>query len=266
MNKKFILILLFIIVLSTGFLYFQSITTKKTQAAVNVNYNLSGWLWSSNIGWVSLGGSNYQVVVNSANGNLSGYAWSPNIGWIDFAPTSGFPGSPNYSAKIDFLSGAIFGWIKATQADPTNGGWDGWIKMENTIVTYSGYNNNYGKITGFAWGNLVIGWLEFYNVAIPPLINCGFSANPSSISFGERSTLSWDCTPVATSCLIDNNIEAVSIKGSKIISPSKTTNYILTCQGFGGPRDFTANITIGTGSATSTLRGLKYKEIKPTKQ
>ena len=266
MNKKIILILLFIIViLSAGFLYFQSITTKKIQAAAPINYNLSGWLWSSNIGWVSLGGSNYQVVVNPIDGNLSGYAWSPNIGWINFAPASGFPNSPNYSAKINLSNGALSGWMKATQADPTNGGWDGWVKIENASTTYSGYNNNYGKIAGFAWGNLVIGWLEFYDVAIPPLINCDFSANPNNISFGERSALSWDCSSAATSCLIDNSIGSVSIIGSKTISPSKTINYILTCQGFGGPRDFTANISVGTGSATSTLRGFKYKEVRPSR-
>lgn len=265
MNRKFIIILLVIIILSVGFLYFQSIAIKKIQATIGKNYNLSGWLWSSNIGWVSLGGSNYQVVVNPIDGNLSGYAWSPNIGWIDFAPASGFPGSPNYSAKINLPNGVVSGWIKATQADPSNGGWDGWVKIENASTTYGGYNNNYGKITGFAWGDLVIGWLEFYDVAIPPLINCDFSANPNSISFGKRSILSWDCASAATSCSIDNNIGAISIIGNKTISPAKTTNYILTCQGLGGPRDFTANITVGTGSASSTLRGFKYKEVRPNR-
>ena len=57
---------------------------------------LSGWAWSSNIGWISMNCTNtdscedveYGVsTVGSSEGDqlLSGWAWSSNVGWIDFS-------------------------------------------------------------------------------------------------------------------------------------------------------------------------------------
>ena len=61
----------------------------------------------------------------------------------------------------------------------------------------------------------------------PPTI-VYFTANPSTIKLGEKSTLSWevhDCT----SAEIDEGIGSVSGGKSSIeVSPSKTTTYTLT--------------------------------------
>jgi hypothetical protein len=53
-----------------------------------------GWIWSSNIGWVSLNAVNtgaandYGVTVNPGSGNsVTGWAWSDNVGWICFGST-----------------------------------------------------------------------------------------------------------------------------------------------------------------------------------
>lgn len=271
MSKKSILTLLFIFaVLSAGFLYFSLFQKTKIQAAVAGVDELSGWAWSSNIGWVSFNcsdqnvcnGSDYKVKVDLATGNLSGYAWSSNIGWIDFGPSGPYPSAgPNYSAKIDLsiVTGVTSGWIKAAQSD-------GWIK-----ITDANMNSEWTKLTGWAWGDLVVGWLNFYDVKVPNLIRCDFSANPSVIDFAASSTLSWSCNPAAKSCSIDNNIGSASLpSGSVILRPVKTTNYTLTCQGSNPvvTKTYTAKITVNPPTvapetSTSTPYQFQYREVIP---
>lgn len=144
--------------------------------------NISGWAWSSNIGWISFndtnprsGGGGYGVTADG-NGNLSGYAWSPNIGWISFnAPdTLGCPGTPGNTTcapKLNFSTNEVSGWARACAGsiygDCTGpgrtDGWDGWISLRGT-------SPNYGAVTtattpyywsGWAWGGDVVGWISF---------------------------------------------------------------------------------------------------------
>jgi hypothetical protein len=130
---------------------------------------LSGYAWSSNIGWISFNGATtdgntYGVYIDDVSGNLSGYAWSSNIGWIDFSPTSGFPEAPNYGARINIITSAVTGWAKALSAISADG-WDGWINMNGVT---SAYDAGVNKLTGFAWGDEVVGWVFFSGVTYPP--------------------------------------------------------------------------------------------------
>ncbi|MFA6315668.1 MAG: carboxypeptidase-like regulatory domain-containing protein [Candidatus Paceibacterota bacterium] len=68
-----------------------------TQGNVHVtDTSLSGYGWSSELGWISLNclndsscaTVNYSVT-NDAEGNLSGYAYSESVGWLDFSPAFG---------------------------------------------------------------------------------------------------------------------------------------------------------------------------------
>ena len=71
--------------------------------------SLSGYIWSDNIGWISLscsntsscGTVNYGLSIET-NSKLSGYAWSDNIGWItaNESELSGCPQTP-CRAKIN---------------------------------------------------------------------------------------------------------------------------------------------------------------------
>jgi hypothetical protein len=54
-----------------------------------------------------------------------------------------------------------------------------------------------------------------------------FTANPSTIKLGVKSTLSWEVTD-ATKVEIDVGIGLVSGTGSIEVSPSETTTYTLT--------------------------------------
>lgn len=62
----------------------------------------------------------------------------------------------------------------------------------------------------------------------PPIIK-SFNVIPNVISEGESSTLSWFIIN-ATYVYIDNDIGTVSLTGSKVITPTKTTTYTITAQ------------------------------------
>ncbi len=135
-------------------------------------HNLSGYVWSSNIGWISLScisGStiDYGLDWNLGNGDfLNGsYAWSSDAGWIHFAPSSPFPGLPNNSANYNKVTGMVTGWAKVI-------GWgaDGWIKLGPLSIggTDYGMKVNPDKTTsGWAWNQdqggygAGVGWISF---------------------------------------------------------------------------------------------------------
>ncbi len=65
--------------------------------AQNSNYDMGGWFWTDNYGWISLNSGNAELVGDSTNlvpykvivaGNaLSGWGWSSNAGWVCFGET-----------------------------------------------------------------------------------------------------------------------------------------------------------------------------------
>ena len=170
-NKKILfagLIVLAVAVLS--FVSFDGAKENKVMASPGT-LPLSGYAWSSNIGWISFNGATtdgntYGVYIDDVTGNLSGYAWSSNIGWIDFAPAGPYPEAPNNSAKVDLGTGAVTGWARALSAISADG-WDGWINMSGVTSAYDATTNK-NKLTGFAWGDEVVGWVSLYGVTYPP--------------------------------------------------------------------------------------------------
>lgn len=144
-------------------------------AAANIR-PLTGYAWSSNIGWIKFDGDNYGVSLDTENGYFSGYAWSSNIGWVRFGEHSGrlgdsYPGEPRHGARWDAAVNRIKGWARvcsaAADGDKCRGGvsdsagdWDGWIKFSG-----DGYNVHLTKnrcvLRGWAWGSEVLGWIRF---------------------------------------------------------------------------------------------------------
>ncbi len=138
---------------------------------------LDAWAWSSNIGWVDF----RSISINKDNGLLSGYGWSPNIGWIKFHDLSKYPenGAKGNPARMDPNTGVFSGWIRACAGTkggetPTNGadcrsmdprtdGWDGWIELADDKKSNDRVRMDLstGKLSGFAWGGEVVGWLQF---------------------------------------------------------------------------------------------------------
>ncbi len=111
---------------------------------------LSGWAWSSNVGWISFNSSDngtgnngsgkssvvYHVDVSTSTGNntatFSGYAWSPHIGWISFQPADAASCGSAVTGAVDSngnFSGLVSGFARVVSEIGRNDGWDGCVKL-----------------------------------------------------------------------------------------------------------------------------------------
>lgn len=128
---------------------------------------LTGYAWSSTIGWVDVSG----VKIDSATGAFSGYGWSSNIGWVSFqaGDLASCPGS-NCAPKLN-ADNSISGFARACagtvnkdcRSASRTDGWDGWVGLSGLS-----YNVAAKKIAGYAWGADVVGWVDFSGVGYDP--------------------------------------------------------------------------------------------------
>ncbi len=124
---------------------------------------------------------NYGVKI-ATDGTLSGYAWSENIGWISFnaADLAGCP-SGTCNAQVNLANGQVSGWARALAGISGGGGWDGWIKLAGNGLSWNGsacvgindygntnrcnwgvkINTTTGDFSGWAWSDMVVGWISF---------------------------------------------------------------------------------------------------------
>ncbi len=151
-----------------------------------VNNNVSGAAWSSNVGWLdfepSINGTKTKTANIDTDGNFTGYTWNSNIGWIKMNPPAPYPSAPLNSAKL--VGNDVTGWIRACSvlSDAVNcsgnlnpdttktGGWDGWIKMSDSgpggwadgvSLGVADPDDNNRIFDGYAWGDLVMGWIQW---------------------------------------------------------------------------------------------------------
>jgi len=75
-----------------------------------------------------------------------------------------------------------------------------------------------------------------------------FVASPNAIYFGQQSTLSWNVGQ-ATSVSIQPEVGTVSPTGSKVVSPSTTTRYILTAANANGNSTASATLEVSTSKS-----------------
>ncbi|HEY4046211.1 MAG TPA: galactose oxidase-like domain-containing protein [Acidobacteriaceae bacterium] len=73
----------------------------------------------------------------------------------------------------------------------------------------------------------------------------GISANPTSISAGGSSTLTWHTVNCTTANL---NGTPVALNGSEVVSPTTTTTYRITCSNSAGQTDW-GQVTVSVGSS-----------------
>ena len=83
---------------------------------------------------------------------------------------------------------------------------------------------------------------------------CTFGSDKSQVVFPETATLSWSCQ-YADSCSISPAVGSVNTQsGSVVVSPTSTTDYILTCQNADGSISFSSSLSV----VNPTI-----KEVKP---
>lgn len=145
--------------------FLLSLALGAEHASAGTSDNVSGWAWSSNIGWISLNCTNESTCatvnygVNKNNDNtLTGYAWSSTVGWIQFGGLSGFPsGSGTQAVNANVNGTNLQGWARALS---NGGGWDGWISLSGAAPNY-GVQLSGTAFSGWAWGGSVVGWISF---------------------------------------------------------------------------------------------------------
>ena len=78
-----------------------------------------------------------------------------------------------------------------------------------------------------------------------------FTANPTSITQGATSTLSWQVQN-ATTVTIDNGVGMVSLNGTRGVTPAATTVYTLTATNANGNASQQATVTVTSTGPTIT--------------
>ena len=248
--KKFYIPII-IITLLVVFGFFYPSTNKNTSAvnAASEEFNLAGWAWSDNIGWISFscsntnscGSVNYRVSV-AGNGDMSGYAWSDNIGWISF--NQGDSGScPSGTCKAKLSGNELMGWARALSADYF--GWDGWINLRGSNPSFGvSYNPGTKKFSDYAWGSDVIGWVNFSlsgvfvdDDILPGAVgSVSLDAFPTAVTLGGKTKLFWVNKNVNT-CNTFGGPWSGSWTGAEALSGSKEnvgpiltdTTYTIKC-------------------------------------
>jgi hypothetical protein len=232
------------------------------RAHAGTNDNVSGWGWSSTIGWISLnctdpatcGSVDYGVRVDTtqstSTGNMSGYAWSPNIGWVSFnaADTANCPGTP-CAAHIDLASGAVTGWAKALAGNPASG-WDGWIHLGGSGLVM---NTGTGALTGYAWGSTVVGWVSFNGIVTLGGPALSLTASQTTLATPGPVDLTWLSTNVQpSSCSAPWTTQTAANGTESGVQVSQTTTFSITCMGTNSA-PITATVTVTVTSTTSLV-------------
>jgi hypothetical protein len=190
--------------------------------------------------------SNGSVVANDYQGGWEGYplpihyAWDKDGLWVgglfepgrvDLAAADRFL----YNNGSDNLVGAL--WENATTGDIYFYDVGGAGDSNPRIYKITGWNN-WVRMSGTVGGATV------------PTPTASLSANPTSISSGQSSTLSWSSTD-ATSCTGVNFSTGGAVAESVSVSPIQTTTYSLSCSGAGGSASDSATVTVTPPSETT---------------
>lgn len=181
------------------FFFFLILISAFYSTASAASVSVTGYAWSDTIGWIQMNPSLGGVTLDDVTGDLNGYAWSDNIGWVSFDATDGtHPSAIINNITTCGASCVVSGWAKAIGAD--NNGWDGWIKMSDTVAPAYSVNldKTTGNFSGYAWGSDVVGWISFSGVtlgSVPTVdLKVNGSDNPPSVPAPANLTVSWTTT------------------------------------------------------------------------
>jgi hypothetical protein len=144
-----------------------------TNGAVIGQFYCTGYIYSTNVGWIRLGTSNrpangyaYSNIssndwgVNNVGGSgqLAGTAYGANIGWITFEQTFGMP-------QVNLLNGNLTGYAYSANV--------GWISLSNSFAVLQTDSISPGPLDGNGSG-LPIAWeLEYFGTT-----NINFAVEP----------------------------------------------------------------------------------------
>ncbi len=166
--------------------------------------------------------------------------------------------------QVVSVTGAPVGTLSAGPAQIQLGG-SSLLSWTTTNAATASINNGVGSVSPIAAGS----------ISVSPAVNTTYvltvsgiagqttaqttvtiapptalmSANPTTVSLGSPSTLTWSTTG-ATSVSISNGVGSVAASGSVQVSPTATTAYVLTATGPGGQTTAQATVTISPPTAS----------------
>lgn len=116
------------------------------------SYDLAGWMWTDNYGWISLNYEDldltaypsfpYKVRMDETD-RLSGWAWSSNVGWVCFGTTCNLSGygsivPPSGILEAKYSNKQLSGWAKVIALKD-----NGWIHLGMGVATAPGQAGEY---------------------------------------------------------------------------------------------------------------------------
>jgi len=173
-------------------------------------FGVTGWLWSENLGWVSLSCANTAScaavnygVTNDGFGRLSGFAWSETAGWINFSPASSavtidpatgiFSGSA-WGENVGWITFSATGpvaykiqtsWCQRTTSPPTGA-------PSLTLATS-------GATTQLAWTSLAgAGWYDVVSGDLGALSSSGGNFTSATLSCVNNNLTATSAATSAT--------------------------------------------------------------------
>ncbi len=231
----------------------------------------------------------YAVNINSS-GYMTGYAWSSNIGWIKFGGLSSFPttsGNNTEDARIDVNTGTVYGWARAC-AGTDNGaapgncssmtgrsdGWDGWISLKGSSPSYGltyALSNGVEKFSGYSWGGPVVGWLKWDQTAGTGVRNCAtipltasLSANPDHGTQTLNTTLTAVASPAGAGTTYKFKCDDSDLSW-QIPDPNTTNTFACSYTALGTSRNwFQPAVEVTRGAETVTAIAEVYVDPQVT--
>ncbi len=202
----------YLLVILLSFVVFSVVVATTTTL-----YNVKGYSWSSNVGWVKADPTNGGVFMSN-DGTLSGYAWanpydsrdgSKNLGWLSFKASdiSGCPSGPGTcpaTVTSTTTNSTVTGWARFIAHDVLpNTYYTGWVHLSGTATNGSPYGVTYDAsaktLNGYAWGGNVVGWIHISfsiegtcELATAPAAPTGLQASAASCN---EVDLSWIAPP-----------------------------------------------------------------------
>lgn len=230
----------------------DQLATKQNVGEINASVNMpvgphfvvvQAW---DNAGRIFKSSVNIAVANNPPPGSCSS-AVDPSV--TICSPTNG----STVSSPVNFIAGTRNSAGVTGMAIYDN---DTLVYKQNvsSIDTNLNLTNGNHFLVAQSWDNAGRVIKSSVNIAVasstpPPAVS--FIANPTSITAGQTSLLSWTTTN-ATSVTVSNGIGSQPVNGSISVSPSATTTYTLTATGAGGTATAQATVVVTSGSGSCT--------------
>ena len=217
-------------------------------------------------------GSAYLYVIDSTGAvNASGYPITIGSGGGDTTPPT-WPTGTTFSASTTSSSSITVSWSAAIDdtgvtsyelqrctglpASCPDASFSTVSPSATSPFTDSGLsaNTDYSyRVRAKDAANNLSGWTNVVSAKTQsgtPAPTVSLSANPTSITFGQSSMLTWSSAN-ATICTASGSWSGTkATSGTQSVSPTSTSTYTLTCTGTGGSANQSVMVTVGNGSFT----------------